>query len=299
MKPFKYYEPTHLEETIELLKTYGADAELLAGGTDLLLDIQHGLKQPCCVISLSEIDQLAFIAQENDGIRIGATTVLHEIERSSFLCNDYQMLVEGAGVIGSRQIRNLATLGGNICNAVPSADTAAPLLAADAQVVIQGAHGLRYVFLSDFFEGPRQTVLLDDELVTEIMLPKPPVYTGSIYRRHTLRRALDLAVAGVAVSVTMDADGGTFEKVRIALSAVAPTPRRALSAEELLTGRQPTESLLNEAAELAVLASSPISDVRASEDYRKDIIRALTKKCIRQAMARSRQKIGLRGMAVS
>lgn len=286
---FKLLEPVHLEEALDLLKEYGPDAELLAGGTDLLLDIRHGIKRPDCLISLTEIDRIAFVTGEPGCVRIGAGTSLHAVDQSPVLQSDCRMLIEGAGIVGSQQIRNLATIGGNICNAVPSADAAAPLLAADAQVIIRSAIDQRCVPLSDFFISPRRTVLQSGEMVTEFILPKAPPYTGSVYRRHTLRHALDLAMAGVAVSITMDAEGKIIQKARIAISAVAPTPRRAALAEELLTGNQFTELLLDEAAELCVMASSPISDVRASADYRKEIIRVLTKRCIRLAMNRSRE----------
>jgi carbon-monoxide dehydrogenase medium subunit len=197
------------------------------------------------------------------------------------------MLAESGALIGSRQIRNLATIGGNICNAVPSADTAPPLLAADAEVLVEGPNGQRRLQITDFFTGPRETRLEADELVLEFVLPGRPQRTGCVYRRHTPRRALDLAMAGVAASITLEPGSEVIQGARIALGAVAPVPLRAGDAEKMLEGNELSEELLDEAAELAVRTSSPISDVRGSAEYRKEIIRVLTHRCVRGAVERA------------
>jgi carbon-monoxide dehydrogenase medium subunit len=288
MTTFDYHGARTREEAVELLVRYAGDVKPLAGGTDLINEYLHEIKLPDHIVGITEIDDLAFIDEENGDLRIGATTTMRALDRSAVVRQHCAMLAESAGLVGSRQIRNLATVGGNICNAVPSADTAPPLVAAEASALIQGPGGLRKVPLAEFFVHVRATVLNDGELLTEFAIPKPPPRTGSVYRRHTPRKALDLAMVGVAVSVTMGPDD-TIQQARIALGAVAPVIYRVAEAEALLAGNAPSEQLFEEAGQLAADSTRPISDVRGSADYRREITRVLTRRCLAEAVARAHE----------
>ena len=197
-------------------------------------------------------------------------------------------------MVGSLQIRHLATLGGNLANAAPSADMAPPLLALEAECVIAGPRGRRSVPAAEFFQGVRRTVLAPDEVLVEIVIPAPGPGSGGTYVRHTPRRELDIAVVGVASQLTIR--DGTCVKARIALAAVAPVPLRATAAEARLEGESVTPELIEEAARLAVDAASPISDQRGSAEYRRHLVRVLTRRTLTTALERARGLLGQHGM---
>ena len=200
--------------------------------------------------------------------------------------SDYLALAESAALIGSVQVRNLATVGGNLCNAAPSADMVPPLLALDAEVVIAGPRGHRRVPLASFFVGVRQTVIAPDELLLDIVVSAPGPGSGGSYLRHTPRRELDIAVVGVAAQLTLS--DGACAKARIALAAVAPTPLRATAAEQALEGRPVTAAQIERAAALAVDAARPISDQRGSAEFRRHLVRVLTRRTLATALERAR-----------
>jgi CO/xanthine dehydrogenase FAD-binding subunit len=254
---------------------------VIAGGTDVLLKARN-YPVPVTVVDISGIAELCGVRQAEDGIYIGAATRLAEVVRAAALQDEaYQALIQGAVQVGSPQIRNLATLGGNLCNASPSADTAAPLLALDACVALESQAGQRIVRLEDFFQGPGKTVLAEGELLTSIFIPNQPAGAKSIYLKHSPRRAMDLAFVGVAVW----AAGTQHPQVRIALSAVAPTPMRALPAENYLSQLEFIDAAaLDEAARLSAQAAKPISDVRSSSSYRNEMVRVLTQRALRQTL---------------
>ena len=286
MKPFAIHEPGTVDEAVELLARLGPHARPLAGGTDLLLEDRRSLETPEQLVSLTAVRGLSFI-EDGDDLRIGATTTLSAIASSPVVQQQCPMLAEAAGMIGAVQTRNLATLGGNLCNAVPSANSAPPLLAADASVLLVGPQGKRCVPLAAFFVGPRQTVLRTGELMTEVIVPHAAPDTGGTYRRHTTRRALDLAVVGVAAALTLDPAHEAILAARIALGAVAPTPLRAEAAERLLVGRRLDPGLFVRAADAAADAARPISDLRGSAAFRSAIIRTLTRRCLDEAARRA------------
>jgi carbon-monoxide dehydrogenase medium subunit len=208
-----------------------------------------------------------------------------QVEQDPRVRNGYVAVAESAALLGSVQVRNLATVGGNICNAAPSADMAPPLVALEAQAVIAGPKGERRVPLSDFFTGVRKTVVGPDELLVEIFVPAPGPHSGGCYIRHTPRRELDIAVVGVASQVTMA--NGVCAKARISLAAVAPTPVRATAAEAALEGKPLTPELIERAADLAGQAAKPISDQRGSADFRRHLVRILTRRTLTTALARA------------
>jgi carbon-monoxide dehydrogenase medium subunit len=287
MKSFDYLEAQDLDEAISFLNKHAPDVKPMAGGTDLYIEYLHHSPVPNTIVGITDIEEIQGIEENEDFVCIGSATSLHSIAKSNLLIGRFEMLSESAALVGSRQIRNLATVGGNICNAVPSADTAPPLLCADAQVVIQGPNGRRDVAISDFFLGVRQTVLEPDELVVEFLLPTDDANRrGSAYLRHTPRKALDLAMVGVAVSLSINS-ADQIHDVSIALGAVAPTPYRVFEAERLLDEAELSDPLVDEVAEVAAASAKPISDVRGSAEFRLDMIRELTRRCLSLAHQRA------------
>ncbi|MCC6146983.1 MAG: xanthine dehydrogenase family protein subunit M [Anaerolineaceae bacterium] len=285
MTKYSILTPTGLDEALELLEKHSGNIKPLAGGTDLLIDFRYGKPAPEFLLDITCIPELNRVKVNGD-IRIGPATNLTDVSQSNEIKSWYAMLAEGAGCVGSYQIRNLATIGGNICNAVPSADTAPPLLAADASVKMRSKAGERTMPVAAFFLGPRKNALQPGELVTEIELPTLKERTGSIYKRYTHRKALDLAVVGVAVQLTLT-PSLEIENVAVALGAVAPVPLRVEAAEKLLVGNPYSEELAEEAAELAKKFAKPISDVRSSAEYRQKIVRVFVKRSIAEAHQRA------------
>ena len=285
MRRFELALPRSVDEALKVLKDRGSDAKLLAGGTDLLPQLKNGLIKPACVIDLSGVERVRALQGDASGLRVGAAVSARALERHAAARATYTSLSESAALVGSVQVRNLATLGGNLCNAAPSADMAPPLLALEAEAVIVGPKGERRVPLAAFFTGVRRTVLAPDELLLEIVVPAPGPRSGGNYLRHTPRRELDIAVVGVASQLTLS--NGVCSKARIALAAVAPTPVRATAAEQALEGQPVTPEAIERAAELAVGVAKPISDQRGSADYRLHLVRVLTGRTLRTALARA------------
>lgn len=286
MRRFDLVLPQSLDDCLKLLAQHGAQAKLVAGGTDLLPQMKNGVTRPRVVVDLSGIERVRRIhAANGQGLRIGAAVTARDIELSPAMHGPYQAIAESGALVGSIQVRNLATVGGNLCNAAPSADMAPPLVALDAQAVIAGPKGERRVPMADFFTGVRKTVLAPDEVLVELAVPTPGAHSGGQYLRHTPRRELDIAVVGVASQLTM-ADG-KCAKARIALASVAPTPVRATAAERALEGQAITPALIERAATLAVEAAKPISDQRGSIEFRKHLVRVLTRRTLTTALARA------------
>lgn len=280
---FEYCAPETIEEVFELLNDKGAGAKVLAGGTDLLVKMKHGLIKPQLLVSLKKIKQLKGIRRDsNQGIVIGATTTHNELVFSQLLNETFPSVAAAARQIGANQIRNLGTIGGNLCNAVPSADLPPILIALGANVKVISRSGERVIPVEKFFVGPNQTVLAQDELLTEIIIPVQG-FTGSAYLKFGLRRSGALAVVGIAVAVRMEGD--VCADVRIALGAVAPTPIRAFEAENVLRGQKVSDDLFERAGQYAAAASRPISDHRASAEYRRHLVGVLTKRALAKAIS--------------
>jgi aerobic carbon-monoxide dehydrogenase medium subunit len=285
VRRFELALPRDVDEAVRVLSEHGSDAKLLAGGTDLLPQLKNGLIKPACVVDLSGVARVRKLDADAGGLRIGAAVSARTLERDATTRKVYTSLAESGALVGSVQVRNLATLGGNLCNAAPSADMAPPLLALEAEAVIAGPKGERRVPLTDFFTGVRRTVLAADEILLEIVVPAPGPRSGGHYLRHTPRRELDIAVVGVASQLTLS--DGVCAKARIALAAVAPVPLHARAAEQALEGKPVTPDAIERAAELAVGAAKPISDQRGSADYRRHLVRVLTRRTLRAALARA------------
>jgi aerobic carbon-monoxide dehydrogenase medium subunit len=286
VRRFEMILPGSVKDVVQALAQHDGAAKLVAGGTDLLPQLKNHLLKPAVVVDLSGVAPLRQLTQEGGGLRIGAAVTARELERDRRLQSSaYRGLAESGALIGSVQVRHLATVGGNICNAAPSADMIPPLLALDAAAVIAGPGGERTVPLSDFITGVRKTVLGQDELLVALLVADPGAQSGGAYLRHTPRRELDIAVVGVGSQVTLA--NGVCRKARIALAAVAPTPVHATAAERALEGQALTAQKIEEAAALAVEAARPISDQRGSAEFRRHLVRILTRRTLTTALARA------------
>jgi len=263
---FEYHAPTSLEEAVDLLSRYGGEARVLAGGTDLLVKMKQRLVEPGHVINIKNIEELTRIREAGGCVHIGAATRLRTIERSELIRIKLPLLCEAVSSMGSVQIRNMATLGGNLCNASPAADTACALLALGAEARIIGPEGARTVPLEEFFVGPGQTVMGADEMLAEVLIPLPEGAGTSFMKIG--RTSLDIATINIAVALKVA--GGAVADCRIALGSVAPTPIRAHGAEEFLRGKELTSEALEAVANIVSEEIKPITDVRATAEYRRE-----------------------------
>jgi len=286
VRRFELAVPGSVDECLQILAKRGPDTKVVAGGTDLLPQLKNGVLKPGWVVDLSAVAELRTISDAPDGgLRIGASVTARELELDARVRSRFPALAESAAMVGSVQVRNLATLGGNLCNAAPSADMAPPLLALDAEAVIAGPSGQRRVSMASFFLGVRRTVLAPGELLLEIVVPAQGAHSGGNYLRHTPRRELDIAVVGVASQVTLA--GGKCTAARIALAAVAPVPLRATDAEQALVGQPLTPQQIERAADLASGAARPIDDHRGSIEFRNHLVRVLTRRTLTTALERA------------
>ena len=278
----KYFAPKTIEEASYLLDKYGNRAKIIAGGTDLLRQIKSNTILPRFIISMGGIPALNSISHDKvSGTRIGALATVDSISKSPPMRSYLNVLSQAAGMLGTPTIRAQATIGGNLCNASPSADVATALLVLDAKIKIVGTEGERIVSIDDFFTGPGETILRQNQIVTEIQIPNLPPQCGTAYEKQTRRQGADLAIVGVAVLVVMQGDVST--DVKIGMGAVAPIPIRAKHAEEILKGKKLEDKLLEEASKAASDESKPIDDIRGNADYRKKVVAALVKRAVRQA----------------
>ncbi|MDO0823238.1 FAD binding domain-containing protein [Desulfosporosinus nitroreducens] len=279
---FDYYAPDSLAETCEALERFGAKAKVLSGGTDIIVKMKSGLLSPEVLISLKKLEDLKKIDYVSEkGVVIGALSTHNDLVNSKILNDRYLSVSEAAHNMASNQIRNIGTVGGNLCNAVPSADLPPILIALGATIKLVGTKGERVMLLEDLFTGPMKTVIAENEILTEIVIPDQSS-TGSNYIKFGLRRSGALAVVGIAVAVTVN--GGTITEAKIAIGAAAPTPIRAREAEKFLQGKTISDDLLAEAGVIASGESKPISDIRGSAEYRRDLIRVLTRRALYKAV---------------
>ena len=280
---FEYLQPESLKEALALLDKYGAEARVLAGGTDLMLKMEAKVLKPKYVIDISGIDELNYIKSEGNGLRIGSLTTINDVAKSPLVKKQAPMLAESASLLGSMAIRNVATLGGNICNAAPSAENAPALLCLSTKVKIAGPKKERVVPLEEFFTGPGMTVLEPNEILMEFQIPAAGPNTREVYLKHSHRGSIDLSTVGVGVLAVLNGKN-QCEDIKIALGAVAATPVRAKSAEAVLKGKVVDEELIEASANAATGDSCCITDVRASEEYRTDMVRAYTKRALTMVM---------------
>lgn len=285
-EPLDIFQPNSVEEASSILREKGPGGNFLAGGTDLIIAIKEKGLVPKYIVDLKRIPALSGIREEpKGGLAIGALTTLREVETSPILRQRYPFLAQSAAEVGSIQIRNRATIGGNMANATPSADVAPSLLALKAKAKISGKAGERVVELEKFFRGPGQTVMGPDEILTELLIPPSQLEIVGEYIKFSPREMMDLAYIGVAVALLLSKKERRCEEVRIALGAVSPTPMRARKAESVLSKQILTEELAERAGEEASRECKPISDVRSSAEYRREMVRVNTKRALLNAAA--------------
>jgi len=283
---FVYYNPTTIGEACSLLAQHGSEALALAGGTDLLVKMKHRRIVPKYVVNLKHIPGMDSITYDNrEGLKVGALVTIQSLKNSGVVKRHCKILASAAGVESSVQIRNVATIGGNIANASPAADAPLALIALEASVVLVRSGSKRRVLLEAFFTGPGATVLEPGEIISEIHVPPLPPRSGGAYLKHAVRRT-DIAIVSGAVVVKLDDD--SCQDIRIALGSVAPTAFRAKRAEEMLKGKKITEKLAEEAAQAAVEESRPIDDIRGYAEYRSRTVLDLIRRAIMEAVQDAR-----------
>jgi carbon-monoxide dehydrogenase medium subunit len=284
---FEYLEPESIDEALGMLSRYHGKAKIIAGGTDLMLQIRYKQVRPEYVIDITRIPDLDNITFEGrQGLRLGALTTIRALETSAQIQERVPIISQAAGQLGSVAIRNVATVGGNLCNALPSAESSQVLVALSAQVRMIGPRGERTAPLEDFFAGVGKTILQPDELLLEILIPEPGPHTSGIYIKHSPRGQIDLAIINITVVMTMEPDQGGCRDARIVLGAVSPTPLRARNAENLLKGKKIDGALIDEAARAASDEANPRKgSIRGSYDYKKEMVRVLTGRAIREVAA--------------
>lgn len=278
--------PTTLQEALQDLATAGKEAVLIAGGTDLVVKMKDDLISPSTLIDLSSVQEMQGIAVVENYLQIGAVTTMTEVAESGLVKEQGFCLSQGAGEVGSTQIRNRATIGGNIGNASPAADTVPCLVALGAYAKIAGQEGTREVPVEELFVGPGQTILKPGEIITHVAFPLAKENETGFYVKLGKRKAQAISVVNVAVSLKLDEARKTFTGVCIALGSVAPTVVRAKEAEEWLTGKEVSRDHIATAASLVEKNVTPISDVRASAEYRKQVSGQLVFKAIYEALER-------------
>ncbi len=280
MRDFEYTAPTTIDEAVQAFVGANGNARALVGGTDLIDQIRVGRRTPELVIDMKRIPELNVLEYSADsGLRIGASVSCTQVNTHPDVVAHYPGITIPTGFVGSVQIQNRASIGGNIGNAAPSGDTIPPLVALDATVTIAGPRGQREEPLEGIFASPGRLTLQPDEFLVEVKVPPPPPRSSSYYLRFIPRAEMDIAVAGVGVAMTV-ADGARIDNIGIVLASVAPVPIRATAAEGVVRGQQLTRDLVRQAGESAVEAASPISDVRGSAEYRIELVRVLTRRAL-------------------
>jgi len=278
---FEYFEPSTLEGAFSILKEHEG-AKILAGGTDLIIAMRERKIAPRRVVNIKRIPGLDGILADEGGLRIGALTTIGAIDNSALIRNAFPMVAEAAHALGCLQVRNRATLGGNLCNSSPSADMAPPLIVLGAMAKIVGPKGERKVPLEDFFAGPGKTVLARDEILIELWVPDPAINSHSAFVKHGPRTAMDIAVVNAAGLFVLN--GRICTDARMVVGAVAPVPLRIKGSEAAIRGREVNEENVRKVAELAAGECRPISDVRGSEDYRREIVSVLIRRLFAEAL---------------
>ena len=281
---FDYLEPQSIEEALSLLSRYEGKSKVVAGGTDLVLQIRNRAIKAEYVIDITRIpglDRITFDGQQ--GLRMGALSTIRAIETSLELQNKYPIISQAASQLGSIAIRNVATVGGNLCNALPSAEMSQVLLALSARLRVVGARGERILPLEEFFTGVGKTILRPDELLLEVFVPPLTPHTAGRYMKHSPRGPIDLAIVNITVLITMDPEKKICKDAKIVLGAVAPTPLRARKAEDILKGKSIDGTLTDRAAQTASEEAHPRhGSIRGSVEYKKEMVRVLTDRAIRE-----------------
>ena len=290
MREFQYFAPKSLPEALSLAEQYGAECALLAGGTDLVVQMKRGDRSPACVVNLKTVPGLNDISYSQDeGLLVGPLATHDALVEHPIIHEQFGILAEAASSVGTFQVRERGTIGGNICNGSPAADTVPPLICLGAKLKLQSANrGERQVPVEEFFESPQVTKRAPDEVLTLIQIPNVADRTGAVYLKLGKRKALEIAVVGVAALITLNDNGSACIGAKVSLASVAPTPIRSRKAEELLIGQKLDERIIDEAALAAQQEAVPISDLRSSAEYRSEMVYVLAKRALSIAFERAK-----------
>jgi len=294
IRPFDFRVADSLTDALNQLDQAGPDARVIAGGTDLVLNLKKKTVQPSVVISLHPLKNLEYVEEKDGVIHIGAMAKHADLAVHPILENQVSILRQAVGLIGSWQVRNAGTIGGNLCNASPAADSAPPLLALDSEVVIATQKGEKTVPITSFFRGPGQTVMEPNEILKEVRIKSPVNPSAGCYLKLRRRKAVDISLAGVAFQAETDASGKKIEKAGIALGGVAPTPIRVPEAETYFKGVSIEDAFdkIEICAKACVRAAKPIDDVRASADYKRTIVNVFAQRCAQHVLTTLKNKRG-------
>ena len=288
MKDFEYVAPTSLEEAVGLLSKRPEGVRMLAGGTDIIVQLREGMREARLVMDVKRIPDLLALSWRSDGgLSIGAAVPCVRLYRDEKVVRTYPAITDAAHIIGGWQIQSRASVGGNLCNASPAADSIPALIACGARCRVLGSQGERVVPVAEFCVGPGRNALADGELLVSLELPPPAARSGSRYLRFIPRNEMDIAVVGAGVSIELDASGTKVENARIALAAVAPTPVLAQEAGDWLRGKAATRESFREAGNLARKAATPLSDKRGPAAYRTHLVGVLTERGLTVAAERA------------
>jgi carbon-monoxide dehydrogenase medium subunit len=287
MRDFEYEAPTTLAEALNILGRHNGQARPLAGGTDLIDHVRTGRLNPDVVVDIKKISELNRLELSSSGLRLGAAVPCYQIYGNDEICKSYSALADSCRIIGGTQIQSRASVGGNLCNSGPAADTTPSLIALEATCIVAGPKGQREIAAEEFCTGPAKNVLQPGELLVELKFPARPALSGSHYRRFIPRNEMDIAVVGVAASVVLDKSGKQFVSARISLGAVAPIPLFAEKASQLLAGKPVDDASIEAAALAAQAIATPIDDMRGTVEFRKHVTKVLTERVLRQAIERA------------
>lgn len=288
IEDFEYLAPKTLKEALALLAKYQDDCKVICGGQSLLILMRQRLVAPKYLLDIKGISELSYIKDDKDGLKIGALTTHRAIEKSPLIKKKCPVLVEMETRLASIQTRNWGTIGGNVCHGDPAGDPVPVLIALNATLGIAGSKGTRSMPAEDFCLDYFEVALEPSELLTEIKLPPVPARTGTAYTKFNVIES-DLATVGVAVSMTLGSGDGVCQDIRIALGAAAPTAMRAKKAEAVLKGKKITDALLKQAGEVASTEADPISDIYASDEYRRELVKVLVPRMSKEALARAKK----------
>ena len=286
---FSYYEPSTAGEATDILRRGGDRYRVLAGGTDVIINLRRRVADYEALVNIKRLPGItSWSTEPARGLCIGAATTFRELETAPELASRYPALMESIKVIGSLQLRNVATIGGNLCNASPAADSAPALMVAGATATyVDNGSGPHTVSVDQVFVGPGRSIVGQGGLLLQVNVPEPAQMTGSCFQRFTPRDAMDIAIASAAAQVTLERSTGRVSNVAIALGAVAPTPVRAPRAEEALRGHEPTADLLAKAGTIAKEECAPIDDLRGSASYRRGLVEVLVRRALEVAVSRA------------
>ncbi len=296
MHAFDYVLTRSVEQTVLLLAQQGDQARVLSGGTDLLVQLREGRRSAALVVDIKCVPEVNVLNYDpSRGLQLGAAVPCHLVCGYQALAAAYPGLIDAVALIGGIQIQGRASVGGNLCNASPAADTIPALIVHQAVCVIAGPGGFREVPVEEFCTAPGQTVLDNDEFLVSLHIPPPKPRFGASYLRFTPRNEMDIAVVGAGASVILDASGMSFESARVALGAVAPTPLLVPEAGAALAGRAISDEAIAEAARIAQAAARPIDDMRGTVAQRKHLAAVLTRRALRRAVERAQARNAAEG----